>query len=71
MNATTAYASSTTLDSDVLYTGPCHPICDKCHGPNAMDCDTCVENAEFGKTNECSCSLNWDGLDCTTWVGDR
>merc|ERR1719264_1299763 len=63
MNATTAYASSTTLDSDVLST--------LAHATqsvtNVMDCDTCVENAEFGKTNECSCSLNWDGLDCTTW----
>merc|ERR1719151_352151 len=70
MNATTAYASSTTLDSDVLST-LAHATQSVTNVTDQMPWTVIpVENAEFGKTNECSCSLNWDGLDCTTWVGD-
>ena len=54
-----------TGDDCSIYRGPCASTCHGCSGPDADQCEDCVENAYYEADGTCRCRDEWMGSDCT------
>ena len=65
-----AFHTGEACEIDIIY-DECHSLCSEagCVGPEASDCNECVDNAHKNYHGCCECDNFWMGADCSDYCG--